>query len=49
MLPMLGLDAEYFVLAQVVAYAVKEIDWSTPAHPKISAKYVSVAPQQHDK
>ncbi|EIE23292.1 hypothetical protein COCSUDRAFT_63645 [Coccomyxa subellipsoidea C-169] len=33
----------------VVAYAVKEIDWSMPAHPKISSKFVCSPPQQADK
>ncbi len=29
---------------QVVAYAVKLVDWSEPAHPKITNDFVAVTP-----
>lgn len=31
-----------------MAYAVKMIDWTEPAHPKISSEYVSMAPVPED-
>ncbi len=34
---------------QVVAYAIKLVDWSEPAHPKISSDFVAVTSNPRDQ